>query len=467
MGLRLRGGMLIVFTTVCGLLLDVASASATQREAWVRRSSRERSVQITGGGDAEGSEIRRQSKINQYEKHVVRHGGGVVNAVDVPQVRKPRRGKDASRFWGSESRTSGEQHVAILITGQSYRFTYKDQFANVAGGVAGFVCGSGKTTCNTTADLYIMLTDTHGIQWTAPRAQKPPYGISTDEIKAFFMKNGANNVYARILADKEFSQNMSQIEDLMVARGAVHANKSKGAWWKDAQKIQLFDKRFRPVSRMLFLRHSAYNAALSAETAFGYKYSHFLYIREDNLLYHPAYSLELLMAEGRQVSVDTHCGYGSYPDRTYFTNREGADAVFTPTIDDFVSRMTLWVQTALDGNICAKHGFTKRELQLVSIVDKTPPGGWPGWPMPLESQFNRSAAHRRPKRNKPDPLQTECLMQAVIRASGMQVQAMNFHIVAGFRYIRTADSQIKPCVARRYVHCSDHATKVAPACPKA
>ena len=72
---------------------------------------------------------------------------------------------------------AGEDHVAILITGQAYRFTYKDQFDNVEGGLTGFVCGAGNKACNTKADIYIVLAETQGI-WPHCGTMEPgPQGL--------------------------------------------------------------------------------------------------------------------------------------------------------------------------------------------------------------------------------------------------------------------------------------------------
>lgn len=171
---------------------------------------------------------------------------------------------------------------------------------------------------------------------------------------------------------------------------------------------------------MLYMRHTVYVSALTAEQDLGYKYTHLLYLREDNIFAHQTrYNLSGLAeamdkrievlpkgAHTPAVLVDRHCGWGSYSDKMYFANRQAAEVLFTSTRHEHVQRMAAWV------------------------------------------------AHAHVAKRRGDPLQTEEWLTFLLNKAGADIQKLDFNRTE-LRYIKHRKTgQIASCIAESHYKCT-------------
>merc|ERR1711933_513236 len=87
---------------------------------------------------------------------------------------------------------------------------------------------------------------------------------------------------------------MSSMDNMLVEEGAKATGMSPSAWWSKSKTIKFFRSDFEKDGRMLYLRHVVYFQAIATEQHMPYAYSHFLYLREDNIFINPSFSLATL-----------------------------------------------------------------------------------------------------------------------------------------------------------------------------
>merc|ERR1712226_1272071 len=105
-----------------------------------------------------------------------------------------------------------------------------------------------------------------------------------------------------------------------------------------------------------------YQKVLVAERQLPYRYSYFLFAREDSVFLHNLQFADLkcdLNAAGCFVSdssnatndpavaVDEQCGFGAYSDKVYFANSAGARVLFSESLEVFVRKMTMYILGAM------------------------------------------------------------------------------------------------------------------------
>lgn len=175
---------------------------------------------------------------------------------------------------------------------------------------------------------------------------------------------------------------------------------------------------------MMFLRHLAYKSALAAEPGLGYKYSHFLYLREDNAFVEPPAGFEgapqdldvsiwhhIQTMSPAMVKVDKYCGQDAWSDKIYLAGREGAAILFKDSLREHASDMSRWVNR----------------------------GG-------------RKRGHTN--------MQSEEWLQYLMQVSGVNVSLADFHRV-DIRYMPDA---AKPCVHENYFLCTADPGKIYEQC---
>jgi hypothetical protein len=117
----------------------------------------------------------------------------------------------------------------------------------------------------------------------------------------------------------------------------------------DQEELRQFVNRFweprmKANLRMFFLRHAAFQMSITDRR--GQSYNAYTYWREDNYFFHPLnISVDSFGNDTTQpyVVVDEPCEFGSYSDKMYVMNREGANLLFDSTRSSFLKKMKHWV----------------------------------------------------------------------------------------------------------------------------
>lgn len=194
--------------------------------------------------------------------------------------------------------------LAILTSGQQDRFTYETAFAFVR-------AKSGRTSLQTLltdrtnhcapsrVDAFIVLSVGNASTWTRDGAftgytsshedrassrsssssSTTPYhaaggqqmiSFDTAKVEEFYRRQGAGRVRLILVSAAQLSNATRRIESEVARRGARAIASSSRQWWGTAQtSIPRWNVRWSPHSRMLYLRHVAYQAALSTGQPYG------------------------------------------------------------------------------------------------------------------------------------------------------------------------------------------------------
>ncbi|CAK0814863.1 unnamed protein product [Prorocentrum cordatum] len=262
--------------------------------------------------------------------------------------------------------------VAWLISGQVPRFIYKDSAKYIDGGLQAW-SGCAQTAnhdCPVLVDVHIALSRTHAKHFFGPNYRMPyeewtwdnntgvgGHGPNESILEGHFKMLGANMVRATIIEEEQFNTTITKVREDVVAKAKAESGMEPEAFdkfWGDIQRMGTM--RFIDNGNMMYMRHLAYKSAAEAEEGLGYKYTHVLYTREDNVFVHPSYTL-LQLARGldngaepsqapASMLVDVHCGFKAWSDKMYFGNRRGIDILFAGTRDGHISLLASWINQA-------------------------------------------------------------------------------------------------------------------------
>jgi len=239
-----------------------------------------------------------------------------------------------------------------------------------------------------------------------------PYESSDEATRSFFADEGANHVDIQFLSVDDFDKTVRTRDELVEEMGASARNMTLEDWKAAVtSNFSRYDKTIYKITvNMLLLRHLAYASARAAETTLNKRYTHFLYLREDNAFVKPGDSLWLAMQQvhDKTVMVDNHCGAGSKSDKIYLAGREGASVLFSSSLAKHARDMSTWVNWFMQGG----------------------------------------------------RMQSEAWLTHLMTSSGLDVQDNDFHRVE-LRYIHAADP---PCVPQFYFHCTTHPGEIYPKC---
>lgn len=349
----------------------------------------------------------------------------------------------------AESETN--MKVAVLISGQTYRFVYKDGYQHVP--LKGVVCGqSTSSTCS--FDVFIVLAGTdndpfehrNATEWamingseelSSDRAlteaaldasclDPPPYERSEKAIRSFFADQGADHVDINILSEEDFAQRVNERDELVQKMGPDALHMTREDWLAIASK-QYQWWRYKPNGNMMFLRHLVHASALAAESKLKVRYSHFLYLREDNAFVEPARPIwdTIQHMPSKTVMVDKYCpcGLASVSDKLFLAGRSGAHVLFSATLEEHAMNISSWVNRAIHGN----------RLQ----------SAWTSYLLGSLMQSENWARH-------------------LLTSSGIRLQYGDFHRV-DLRYLHNTEP---PCTPIRYAGCTKHPLKVYPRCQR-
>lgn len=307
--------------------------------------------------------------------------------------------------------------LAVLISGQQFRFTYNDAFQYAPGHLKGVVCGN-PTSSKCSFDVFIVLAETEIVfQQNYKEVARenrclnlPPYEISEVAIRSFFADQGANHVEIKILSAGDFYGQVQERNELVEEMGP-HATHMTREDWLSAAKKKKDWWRYVPNGNMMLLRHLVHASALAAESTLNKHYTHFLYLREDNAFVEPVHSIwdDIQHMPSQMVMVDEHCPYHAASDKIYLAGREGARVLFSASLEEHAMDISRWVNKAIQGS----------------------------------------------------SLQTETWLLSLMTSSGLDVQHIDFHRVD----LRYTNNTGIPCVPRAYFPCTAHPGKFYQKCP--
>lgn len=246
-------------------------------------------------------------------------------------------------------RSSRGPALAVLLSGQTYRFVYRDMFERFGNVHNFFGCP---------VDLYIVLSSCRGEQ-QIPRPIETPYAddVLNDQqgVATFLKQYGFNNVVIDVIPQETVNASAIQLlRDLIEAGGGQ-------AWFQAMKTIKGFDEKFGRNSQMMYLRNKVYSLAKSSESKLPYRYAHFMYMREDNVFQAtpqvnfksvlPKLSMEPAMV------VDQLCPFGGIGDKIFFGNRQGMDVLFGKDYFALLENLLYWLKVSSFRN------STKRPMQ--------------------------------------------------------------------------------------------------------
>ena len=230
---------------------------------------------------------------------------------------------------GKEDQTLPSRKV-VLISGGSHRFVFRSSNLLIA-----------KNT-----DVFIFLhKNSSARSWVpSPMMSDIPYPVTPTTISKYFYSKGAQYVNVTMVdAEKE----------------RLKLEKAVGSKWMGKLTVFLDETQWKPHSIMLLLRHYAYMAALKYESSQNsFKYSHFLYQREDNVYFTPqpiTIPFRPIVDKYRNISekiplivVSKYCYFGALSDKIFYANRLGADHLFSGSFPTFVEFMRIWIEQDRD-----------------------------------------------------------------------------------------------------------------------
>lgn len=334
--------------------------------------------------------------------------------------------------------------LALLTSGQVPRFAYKTAFSLIRVRDSNAERSSlqqllldkskGRQPCLPNAvDAFIVLSQGKATIWTGPNSTSsntlvdPSSRLDVEDVRRVYKALGVRRLRLRLLTMAEMQAASRRIESAVAARGAAAIASTPAQWLRAAAtNIPRWSVRWRPHSRMFYLRHLAFRAALDE----GVQYRHFLYVREDNAFLDPAASLAAFAgahfapaeAKGLRatderassaessstrgvVAVDEQCGWGSYSDKLFLANAAGASALFAGDEDEHVAHMSSWVQLAL------LPPMAPQRLR----------------PFPTTAKIDGRNAKLALDVATSDPLQTEYFLQTLLLAHEVDVHPIAFH----------------------------------------
>lgn len=228
--------------------------------------------------------------------------------------------------------------MAFLISGQLYRFIYKDQEGPLVAAPPSPNCPA------PTVDVHILMHNgtaagtNHGVVTSTPYAANS----TIDDIQRWYRNRGANKVYVR-LVDDEFLDKFK--EDLWSQVSTRHLKKKKEfvAFLEEYAKT-----RFHPYSNMFYKRHLAYQMTQPRQ------YDAYVSMREDNYFIEPLNwtALEYDNRKAKDSSapylmVEKFCEWwGANSDKLHIGNAAGMTALWGDNWKEFVDLMIRWTDHA-------------------------------------------------------------------------------------------------------------------------
>jgi hypothetical protein len=263
-----------------------------------------------------------------------------------------------------------ERSLAVLLSGQCSRFVYKNQEVP-------FFTGTEKW------EVFIALQ--------CGEQKKPMYGDTVDsppymktvnvtDITDWYTAKGAASVEVKIIDDHTMDKRFEQITTFATR---IHGEEGRDGGSQIADGIRkgrfianghaLRWHRWSTEARKLYLRHVVYAMASRKN------YDAYVYMREDNYPLEPldmnqAYFSLSGQADGPLVVVDEHCTFeGSYSDKMYLANGQGADLLFGGTMPDFLQKMKLYAlmgfyRKDFTGEPLQPEAFVHDSLQIARVV---------------------------------------------------------------------------------------------------
>ena len=382
--------------------------------------------------------------------------------------------------------------LALLISGQASRFTFRSAFSQArsrAGRsplqllVADRAGGNSRSSgCMPRVDAFITLSLGGEKRWADDwsSSHDARHGgahssarLSDDEeeqrsllqrvVPGFFTSLGVTRVVLELLERSKVDARTRRVEVAVAAAGAAAIATTPLAWWRAAQQsIPRWSVRWAPHSRMLLLRHLAFRRAVSDPNA---TYAHFLYCREDNAWMEP---LAPLAEVGRQhlcararaqgVAFGTHIAAASAAAAT------PASSVAAPTAAPSVAEAHARGVVAVDA-MCGWGSYSDK----IYLADAA------GAATLFGRSFDQHVAHlaawvqlamlppNATQRLRPlpvapvavawnDPMQTEYFLESVLRAAGIRVVPMAFHRTDVRRIAPTNGSADTAVAARQHAN---------------
>eukprot|EP00401_Gymnodinium_catenatum_P043825 CAMPEP_0117538430 /NCGR_PEP_ID=MMETSP0784-20121206/42475_1 /TAXON_ID=39447 /ORGANISM="" /LENGTH=227 /DNA_ID=CAMNT_0005335045 /DNA_START=475 /DNA_END=1158 /DNA_ORIENTATION=- len=178
---------------------------------------------------------------------------------------------------------------------------------------------------------------------------------------------GADSVQLKVLSEEQMR--WDKILASIKVRASKKAQKSVEELWDMAQKVKYFKERFGPNIHMMYVRHLVYAEALRKESELPFQYSEFLYLREDSVFvtanYNRPTTVALLVTQKPTVIVDSWCGWGYYSDKTYITNRPGADILFGKIVETVTENLAEWLARSFE-----RHEMFSTELWFSDMFER-------------------------------------------------------------------------------------------------
>jgi len=245
--------------------------------------------------------------------------------------------------------------VAVLISGQCQRFTYKEN----TGPILTFSRRPRIATdpkCpqpqhQPLIEVYIALQcETLTQPWTGDTPDTPyidAENLDIHDIQNHFTKRGANKVAVQIL-NKEDMQKAYDDASYHVTHYHGVANDKALDVTAMFNGYHLAESTWRSEFRKFYARHIVYHEALLSHAP--QTYSGYVYLREDNYFYEPLDMDKVLLNKNKTASepffvVDSDCRqrFGAYSDKIYITNQAGADLLFGRSMAEFMEKMKRYI----------------------------------------------------------------------------------------------------------------------------
>ena len=345
-------------------------------------------------------------------------------------VRRPGRPRRAAPADGRAEDDFLDTRFAMIVSGQLSRFTYQDAFARLPGGLRALACGRLRG-CTVKVDVHVVLQVAGAVsawqgssQFEDPTApQRPPYhrpGHEDEDFKGHFYGLGANLVSSQYISEAALKK-----MDLFTKRQldlSLRGDRSDEEWEATLRRLPKWDRRWPAHFRMFFLRHVAFSQALKWEQHLGIRYTHFLYVREDNAFLGPSSSslvhlARLLERNGTEVAWDSHCLHDGMSDKAFFAKRVAAEHLWGSGLEEYLKTVILWMDVAI------------RTMNIMT-----------------------------------DPLCTETALMVLVRFARLKFQAADLNRTE-VRY--TAQEGPQPCVHEKYYDCTAQPSRAFRACPGA
>lgn len=157
------------------------------------------------------------------------------------------------------------------------------------------------------------------------------------DIEQWYRSKGANTVTVKLLDDETLDEMFDEITN---QTSTLHA--SKGGY--DLATMLSWHWRWGMEARKFYSRHFAFSLAQQAAR----EYTGYVFWREDNYFFEPLDLDEVLFSKNKSedvpfIVVDAPCEFGSYSDKMYVANHDGAALLFSSTYAEFVERMKRFV----------------------------------------------------------------------------------------------------------------------------